>query len=86
MSVQQQLPAITRNLEALETLLVTRQQRLTGTGLDNPDTNDKTIKRRNRSETYPAFLCLCTAGGSRGYLACATGSGVYSDQFSWHNN
>lgn len=45
MSVQQQLPAITRNLEALETLLVTRQQRLTGTGLDNPDTNDKTIKR-----------------------------------------
>ena len=45
MSVQQQLPTITRNLEALETLLVTRQQRLTGTGLDNPDTNDKTIKR-----------------------------------------
>lgn len=45
MSVQQQLPAITRNLEALETLLVTRQQRLTGTGLDNPDTNDKTVKR-----------------------------------------
>lgn len=45
MSVQQQLPAITRNLEALETLLVTRQQRLTGTGLDNPNTNDKTIKR-----------------------------------------
>lgn len=45
MSVQQQLPAITRNLEALETLLVTRQQRLTGPGLDNPDTNDKTIKR-----------------------------------------
>lgn len=45
MSVQQQLPAITRNLEALETLLVTRQQRLTGTGLDNPNTNDKTVKR-----------------------------------------
>jgi uroporphyrin-3 C-methyltransferase len=30
MSVQQQLPTINRTLEALETLLVTRQQRLTG--------------------------------------------------------
>lgn len=30
-SVQQQLPSIDRTLEALETLLVTRQQRLTGT-------------------------------------------------------
>lgn len=31
MPIQQQLPAISRTLEALETLLVTRQQRLTGT-------------------------------------------------------
>jgi uroporphyrin-3 C-methyltransferase len=51
MSVQQQLPTINRTLEALETLLVTRQQRLTGANSTEVGPNvNKEFERAGKAE------------------------------------
>ena len=58
MPVQQQLPAISRTMEAMETLLVTRQQRLTGTSLAEVESeieaeieSEKQMKVDSQTET-----------------------------------